>query len=78
MHQFHLLYQTTKLTEIEPIFVRAMVAAGQLKELPTQSGNELVSAIDQLQRGIAAMRSAGDDAHATSWEQELKNKGFVR
>lgn len=78
MHQFHLLYQTTKITEIEPIFVRAMVAAGQLKDLPTQSGNELVSAIDQLQRGIAAMRSAGDDAHATSWEQELKNKGFVR
>ncbi|MFM8251461.1 MAG: protein kinase domain-containing protein [Planctomycetota bacterium] len=78
MHQFHLQYQPSQSAATEPIFRRAIQAAEQLQQLPPRTGKELGAAIDQLQRGLAVLRAAGEQQQATEWEEELKAKKLWR
>lgn len=71
IHVFLLNTDKEPFDKTEPIFERAVQATRVLKGLPLVAPTDLKPAIDQLRRGVDAMRKADNEA-ATRWESILQ------
>lgn len=71
MHLFQLLLQEMPFDEVEKHFSQAAESAKELLSLPSAPESLKEAAIDQLQRGIASMRSAQQEEAAIRWENQL-------
>ena len=76
MHLLHLHYQIGTDDQADSIFERALEATQRLKGLTQPESQELISAIEQLQRGVDAMRFANDLELAKRSEANLKSIGL--
>ena len=76
MHLLQLHYLLGTEDQAESIFERAMEAGQRLKAVTQPESQELTSAIQQLQRGIDAMRTANDLELANTSEAKLKSVGL--
>jgi hypothetical protein len=57
--------------EVEKHFSQAAESAKELLSLPSAPESLKEAAIDQLQRGIASMRSAQQEEAAIRWQDQL-------
>ncbi|MFN7723002.1 MAG: serine/threonine-protein kinase [Pirellulaceae bacterium] len=71
MHLFQLLLQEMPFAEVEKHFSQAAESAKELLSLPSAPESLKEAAIDQLQRGIASMRSAQQEEAAIRWQDQL-------
>jgi serine/threonine protein kinase len=76
MHLLQLHYLLGSEDQAESIFERALEASQRLKAVTQPESQELTSAIQQLQRGIDAMRTANDLELANTSEAKLKSVGL--
>lgn len=76
MHLLQLHYLLGTEDQAESIFERAMEAGQRLKAVTQPESQDLTSAIQQLQRGIDAMRTANDQELANTSEAKLKSVGL--
>lgn len=73
MHLLQLHYLLGPEDQAESIFERALEAGQRLKKVTQPESQELTSAIQQLQRGIDAMRTANYLELANASEAKLKS-----
>ena len=78
MHLLQLHYLLGTEDQAEPIFMRALEAGQRLIAVTQPESQELTSAIQHLQRGIDAMRTANDQELANTSEAKLKSVGLWR
>ena len=76
MHLLQSHYQIGSDDQAASIFQRALEAAQRLRAMAQTENQELTAAIQQLQRGIATMRSANDLELANTSEANLKSAGL--
>jgi len=76
MHLLQLRYVLRSEDQAESIFERALEAGQRLKEVTQPESQQLTSAIQQLQRGIDAMRTGNDQELANKSEAKLKSVGL--
>jgi tetratricopeptide (TPR) repeat protein len=76
MHLLQLHYLLGTEDQAESIFERAMEAGQRLKAVTQPESQQLTMAIQHLQRGVDAMRTANDLELANTSEAKLKSVGL--